>query len=177
MNNLRLLREGRIILAFPYGIAIYKDYPHSVKSFKTILKSNEVIYSIGDIVTQNLLKENVPVRIAIVDYKTQRGIYIRSLFRMHFSKIVKCYNPPGLLTTETLDIVYKAIESSCNGEKILIEVKGEEDLLVLPMLFLCPPNSVIVYGHWKGSLNVLHCSPILKSTARIILRRYFVPET
>ena len=110
------------------------------------------IFAVGDVVTHTLLALNISPKIAIVDYKTKRGKIEFEDVKNFGEKIVKVYNPPGTITPELWRAVRRAIESS---EKVKIEVDGEEDLAVIPVVFFANIGANVIYGMPNTGLVLL----------------------
>ncbi len=146
---MRCLRLGkrRDLFAFPYPIAIWRDPPRSVEILKDVVNDYrlERIYSVGDVVTKNLLTHGlIPTSVA-VDEKTRRGVQVEQL--AIYDKVVRVYNPPGYITEEA----WAAVKEAVRGH-VVIKVEGEEDMLSLAFIKLAPPQSVVVYGHYLGAM-------------------------
>jgi uncharacterized protein (UPF0218 family) len=119
------------------------------KELLNFIKNEKYIVSIGDLVTYTLLKNNVKPLMCIVDYKTKRKTCSKNIIEIiksYGDEKIKVENPPGCITNELWDSIndsYKKISI----KKIIIEVKGEEDLATLPALILAPNRDVtIIYG-------------------------------
>lgn len=146
---MRCLKLGkrRDLFAFPYPIAIWRDPPRSVEVLRDVVNEYHIerVYSVGDVVTKNLLTHGlIPTSVA-VDEKTRRGVQVEQL--AIYDKVVRVYNPPGYITEEA----WAAVEEAVRGH-IVIKVEGEEDMLSLAFIKLAPPRSVVVYGHYLGAM-------------------------
>ena len=106
---------------------------------KNYIKSNLSInlYIVGDIVTKDFLANQFLktfIKLCIIDEKTQRKkIYIET---ENFEEIVELENPQGTIQKESWSLLKNIIESK---KKTLLKItKGEEDLLVLPIVLELP---------------------------------------
>ena len=116
------------------------------KKLLQILKNEEKIVSIGDVVTYTLLKNNFEPVFCIVDYKTQRGICEDRIIKVikSYGKItIKVKNPPGFISDDLCEVIKIVIENIDNGP-FRIEVEGEEDLASLIVLFFAPEDVTII---------------------------------
>jgi len=107
-----------------------------------ILKEKpECIISVGDVVSQNMLKQGIHSQIIIVDNKVMREK--SKPIKTTINKKINVKNPAGTLTPETWLVIEKAL-----GQKqpTQVHVEGEEDLLTLVAVLEAPENSLVVYG-------------------------------
>ncbi|MFW9772338.1 MAG: DUF359 domain-containing protein [Promethearchaeota archaeon] len=93
------------------------------------------IYLVGDIVSNDFIENNFLknyVRVCVVDEKTQRNqIIIKS--QEQFEEIIELKNPKATINKVSFSLFKKIILSK---RKTLVKIiEGEEDLLVLPLIF------------------------------------------
>lgn len=176
-KDLFLNNIGRKVFKIPMGIAIYRQVPDSIKIFEDIknMCNPPIIVSIGDVVTHNLLRYNEKSNLAVIDKKTLRikNYAITEELLESYEEILFCKNPRGIISKNCSLTIRKGIKSCLNDKYVLIIVGGEEDLLVLPSIIFSPNKTFIVYGHWKGSLNVLIVSNFLKKLTLESIRKFF----
>jgi uncharacterized protein (UPF0218 family) len=123
-----------------------------IKEIKVFIKEKFEIklYLVGDIVTQDFLaKEFLKnfIKLCIIDEKTQRN-QIKIESEEFFEEIIEFENPQGGIHKESFNLL-KNITSS--DKKSLLKItKGEEDLLVLPLILSIPLEeqikSLVFYG-------------------------------
>ena len=106
-------------------------------------KPNQII-SVGDVVTLNLIKSQIPIKVMIIDGRAQR----RSAqpIKVKTQKTLYLKNPPGTITSDAWTIVQQAFEQS-KTTKVFVD--GEEDLLTLVAVIRAPANSIVIYGQPK----------------------------
>ncbi|WP_337860894.1 DUF359 domain-containing protein [Ferroplasma sp.] len=135
-------------LKLDHDIAINEKAREYIKSFKyTLCTVDQIknlsyenkIISVGDVTTENLKNAGVNIELQVVDLVTKRD---QKKFE-HISGSVSVLNPPGTISMELIDKIRDFIASGVTGR---IEVKGEEDLAVIPIIFYADKNTVIVYG-------------------------------
>jgi len=141
--NLRIPQDKRYEFAHPLDKLI------SGKREETLLKVEDIIknyiksnlsinfYIVGDIVSKDFLANQFLksfIKLCIIDEKTQRKkIYIET---ENFEEIVELENPQGTIQKESWSLLKNIIESK---KKTLLKItKGEEDLLVLPIVLELP---------------------------------------
>jgi len=113
-----------------------------------ILKKEKYVVSIGDEVTYTILKNNIKPVFCVVDFHTRRGKCSDEIIKEIKSfgkKNVLVNNPPGTLTDELLDAVKYGF-SNLEPGFLRIDVKGEEDLASLAVIFFAPSVVTIIYG-------------------------------
>jgi len=127
----------------PLG-TLFKGTPkETMKELKELIlkEKPECIISVGDVVSQNMLKHGVHPRIIIVDNKVMRELSepIKTIIK----KKISVKNPAGTLTPETWLVLQRALEQE---QPVQVLVEGEEDLLTLVAVLEAPETSLVVYG-------------------------------
>ncbi len=122
------------------------------KAIKAFLKENLniKIYLVGDIVTQDFLAKNFLkkfIKLCIIDEKTQRN-QIKIEAEDFFEEIIEFENPQGGIQSESFNLLNNIVSS--DKITLLKITKGEEDLLVLPLVLSIPlierTKSLVFYG-------------------------------
>lgn len=124
--------------------------------------------SVGDMSTVTLVKKGIPIKLAIVDYKTKREDYSRykRILTKVGKRVIKVVNPSGVITSQLWAAIETAINSSDN---VRIEVDGEEDLATLPCVHFAAPHTKIVYGLPGKGLIIVDVDDIAKKKVETIL--------
>ena len=125
------------------------------------------IICVGDVVTSTLLKLGKEPKIAIVDYRTKRGKYEDERIKKFGENVVKVSNPPGTITPELWKVVRKAIHSK---KKWRIEVEGEEDLAVIPVVHFAPIGAIVIYGMPNTGVVMIKISDEDKKEVKEIIK-------
>ena len=131
---LRLPEEKRHFFKSPFG-TLYQD----IDEILPLLK-DRTVYTVGDVVTQRLLKKNVVPDIAIIDGYSMREPCNRS--PAVYPHCIRVKNPAGMITDELLEGLDSAIENT----PALLYVDGEEDLAVIPLVVAAREGVIILYG-------------------------------
>lgn len=97
------------------------------------------LYAVGDYTCKVLDEMGIRPKINVYDLKTQRG---KETFQGKEGSI-KVKSGQGVVSSDLIGQIKKAID---NPDFIDIQVEGEEDLAVLPIIFYAPINSLVVYG-------------------------------
>lgn len=100
-----------------------------------------LIIAVGDVVSQDMTKNSVPIQVAIVDNKVMREKITPILVKATLTMSVR--NPPGTLTPEAWITMQKALNQK-QPTRVLVD--GEEDLLTLIAVLQAPKNALVVYG-------------------------------
>ncbi len=125
------------------------EVENAVKAFMKA-DLNIKIYLVGDIVTQDFLAKDFLkkfIKLCIIDEKTQRN-QIKIEAEDFFEEIIEFENPQGGIKSESFNLLNGIV----NSDKItLLKItKGEEDLLVLPLVLSIPlserTHSLVFYG-------------------------------
>lgn len=138
-------------------------------------KKNHLIITVGDITTQAFLLNNLPLDLAIFDHRCQRqniskNLHLKLKNKADFYYQVK--NSPGMLSQQTLQTVQKSLPQLKNSFRGVIEVQGEEDLLVLPVVLLAPLKSLIFYGQPNKGLVRVKVTEKVKSKVLELLKKF-----
>jgi len=114
-----------------------------MKKLSEIIKREKPqhIISVGDVVSQNMLKHGIQPDIIIVDNKVMRE-QIKPV-QVTAKQTVNVKNPPGTITPETWKTMRDAVKRKTQT-KVLVD--GEEDLLTLVAVLEAADNSFVVYG-------------------------------
>lgn len=106
--------------------------------FKTKYSEKRII-SVGDVTTEILERNGVKPFLEVVDLKTKRASdgYFK---HRSGSEIIK--NGPGTISHDLFFLVERMLKG--NGGRI--EIEGEEDLAVIPIIFYSDQNTVVAYG-------------------------------
>ena len=158
--NLTLKKECREKLKKPLGKLIKKEL-ELLKELK-----NKEIITVGDKTTQTILGLGLKPKLAIVDYRIERKD-IEFNYR-NFSKKLKAKNKPGQISIESV----KKIEESKKYEDCLLEIDGEEDLLVLPSL-LELEKGIVCYGQPNEGIVVIRINHRTKEKIKNLLEGCF----
>ncbi len=101
------------------------------------------IYLVGDIVTKDFLANDFLksfVKLCIIDEKTQRN-QIKIEIEDFFEEIIEFENPEGGIKKESFTLLDEIVTS--NKRTLFKVIKGEEDLLVLPLVLSIPLNKTV----------------------------------
>ena len=129
------------------------------------ISSESIVITVGDRTTENMIDLGIRPQIQVIDgleKRNQRNIPIDETIRTELT----CKNPSGEITEESIQTIQNAF--SCE-HPVRIIVKGEEDLLVIPVCIFAPENSVVMYGQPNEGLVLVHVTPEIKAKVQKIL--------
>ncbi len=127
-------------------------------------RENKIV-AVGDVTVANLKRSGVPLKLEVVDLKTKRSE--DGTFK-HVEGSVIVNNPPAMLTSELLNAIRIALESS---EPTRIEVEGEEDLAVIPIIYYSDLNTVVVYGVPDKGMACIQVDQDGKDYVKVLMKR------
>jgi uncharacterized protein (UPF0218 family) len=138
--NLRIPQDKRHLFAEPLDILIAGTREETIAQveniFKDYLRSNErmFFYIVGDIVAQDFLSNEFLkkfIKVCIIDERTQRN-HINLDFEEFFEHTIEFQNQEGTINKDCWKIFRETVKSE---KRTLIKITGEEDLLILPLVF------------------------------------------
>ena len=123
---------GELIVDFDQWISV-KDFDLS----KTV--------TVGDAITKSFVKLNLIPRLAIVDLQINRKKAFSDIFELGFDENIKferVKNPAGGISHDLINLVKDVFESDISA----IQIVGEDDLAVIPVVLSAPLSYEIYYG-------------------------------
>ena len=161
---MKLPENLRRQLKIPLGDLI-KEEDVSKEKILSKIGSESIVITVGDKTTENMIRFGIMPQIQVIDgleKRNQRNIPIDETIRTELT----CKNPPGEITEESIQTIQNAF--SCE-HPVRIIVKGEEDLLVIPVCIFAPENSVVMYGQPNEGLVLVHVTPETQAKVQKLL--------
>ena len=153
----------------PLGELIKGEAPLPyLRILEKIRKANYII-TVGDIVTENLLRVGVFPDIAIYDHKTKRRKY-NSKIELD-AVVITVNNPAGTITKTLLVAIKRSVELARKGKRVCIDVCGEEDLAVIPAVLYAPEGTLVIYGQPEEGVVIIEVTTEYKCKCAEILRK------
>jgi len=157
MNKiLRLPEDRKYEFSQPLGKLISGSREETIPKIKKIINDfirknfNIEIYLVGDIVSQDFLKDDFLkrfVRTCVIDEKTQRSKE-KSINDEFFDRLMDLENPKGTINPKSFNLFREILNS--NKKSLIRVILGEEDLLVLPLILEIPlkenVKQLVFYG-------------------------------
>lgn len=169
-STLVLPKSLREELQKPFG-QLFRNVDDWITKNKT---SAQKVVSIGDEVTEALLQRQFGQKVAVVDLFVQRKKRYSTVFDHALvgdEHIISITNPAGQITSS----LFKAAKTALVGEgKYILQIKGEEDLAVLPFVLLSPVGFQIIYGQPQQGIVVIPVTDEWKQRSRELLKRFTI---
>jgi len=128
------------------------------------------VVTVGDASSADLAARGRVPDVAVVDFKTKRVAdrALRAKVEAIGTKVLTAINPPTTLTRAMWRALDEAFKS---GERVRIEVLGEEDLAALAAIELAPENTAVLYGMPGEGVVVVWADARAKARVRDLLAR------
>ncbi len=158
----RLPKEMRAELKEPLG-DVTTEVDH-----ERLSEAGRVV-AVGDMVTYHLLEAAVTPDVAVVDGKTEREQVDEEVVQRWSALPVaaRVENEPGTVSRE----VVEALRAAMDEEASLVEVEGEEDLVVLPAVVLADDGDIVLYGQPGEGMVYVDVDAETRERALDLLRR------
>ncbi|MGQ9625212.1 MAG: GTP-dependent dephospho-CoA kinase family protein [Candidatus Bathycorpusculaceae bacterium] len=162
-----LTPELRRKLKEPIGELIRGSFAETMKAIKGVVEKEKPPYiiSVGDRVSNNLVRNHILPKLMIVDNKVMRKSIQPT--PLAADKLVNVQNPPGTITDEAVTAIQEALK---NNYRTKITVRGEEDLLTLIAILHAKENAFVVYGQPREGVVIVRVTPEKKAEITGILK-------
>lgn len=130
----------------PYGELL----PMNPTKEDILQRSNSAtIVSVGDITTQVCNSLHINQKISVIDSRVQRLKKFYNISEIGFTDnctIIKAQNAPGSLEPSLFNGIQEAFDLLQTSQQVVINVEGEEDLAVMPIILSAPLGFAVLYG-------------------------------
>ena len=159
------LKSGNSYTLSQEVLSEVSHFRHTLCSMNEILNvaGRTRIISVGDVTTANLHAAGLKPFLEVVDLKTKRGREgeFSSVMGSHHVK-----NPAGTLSHDLFMLVADLINKGGR-----IEVDGEEDLAVIPIIYYSDLNTLVVYGIPDTGMACIAVDAEIKSKINELVKR------
>lgn len=133
-----------------------------------LLKADGLLVSVGDKTTERLIGYRVVPDVQIIDGIEGRMPRDRLKFEGRADRIFHAKNPAGVITKEALTALSDALKSLETQPKqaVRVEIEGEEDLLVLPVVAFFPEGTTVTYGQPGEGMVIVEAKGSSRELAR-----------
>jgi len=165
------LPEGlRTRLAKPMG-RLFSAEEVNGQAFASVVTEAPMVITVGDKVTETLGAQGRIPDVQVTDSRENRKE--RTPPAVAYAKKIAVENPPGTITEDAID----GIREAFRGRKpVRVAVKGEEDLLAIPVIALAPVSALVFYGQPGEGIVVVRADAESKSRNRVILAEIGISE-
>ncbi|HKZ94066.1 MAG TPA: GTP-dependent dephospho-CoA kinase family protein [Candidatus Bathyarchaeia archaeon] len=166
-HTLVLKPELRQELKNPLGLLIKGTPEQTMKQLSLLIQREkpEYLISVGDVVSQNMLKTGVQPHLMIVDGKVMREK--TQTIKTQKSRKIKAENPAGTITAQSWLVVKEALRQK---QPTQIMIDGEEDLLTLVAVLMAPQGSYVVYGQPHEGIVAVKVDETAKHKVNLIIK-------
>jgi GTP-dependent dephospho-CoA kinase len=121
------------------------------------LFSESLTVSVGDRTTERLLEMGFAPNLEIVDGVERRVKRESPEWKGDPENLLKAENPAGSISSDSLQKLSDCLSvlKASKSKAMRLEIAGEEDLLVLPVLAFFPQNTTVLYGQPLEGLVVV----------------------
>lgn len=158
LNDAELLKR-------PFGTLVAeKDVTR--KKISSMLKGTKNVIAVGDATTERLISFGITPDISVIDRIERRSK--RDHHIHYYAKELSCINPAGTISKEAVDVLKSALEML---PPVRVIVRGEEDLLALPLFNMAPRGSAVLYGQPLEGLVVVKITEEKQKQAKDLIDR------
>lgn len=134
------------------------------------------IITVGDITTQACLQQQIKIDLAVVDYRSERQPLTPNFHQMLKNKadwLQIINNQPGTISLNASKLIMNFLPLMALKNKTgFMQVNGEEDLLVLPIILLAPLNTIVLYGQPNQGIILTLVTENLKEKVVKLLSKF-----
>lgn len=170
-KTLQLPDEQRSKLTDPFGELIDK-LQLWVTSQQIVSKK---LITVGDVITKSCNELHLAQKVSVIDFLTQRQRVFTNILELGFTGNEKEFlitNQPSHIMPEAFRVARQIFSPFQIQERIIVQVSGEEDLVVLPFLLAAPLGFIILYGQPKQGVVKIVVSEESKEKAYTIVDKF-----
>jgi GTP-dependent dephospho-CoA kinase len=178
MNQAGMLVGQEIlqVLKKPLGDIIRYDQIERSKILNPSTPSQKLI-TVGDTTTVKLLSLGIIPDLSVTDGLERRQISTTSIeslnsmiYALSGSEVVQlaCRNEAGSISSEAVSTLRRAL--ACHSP-VILRVRGEEDLITLPLIAYAPIGSRILYGQPAEGIVDVRVNKKTRQKAKRLMRR------
>ena len=151
-------------LKIPLGLLLLEKDADK-KNIQKYLSKESYIITVGDRTTEKMINFGLVPSLQIIDGQEKR---VMSNIHKNFDAVtnLSCDNPAAEITTQSIETIREAFISK---PPVRIMVRGEEDLLVIPVCIYAPENSVVMYGQPNEGLVIVNITPEIRNKTQRLM--------
>jgi uncharacterized protein (UPF0218 family) len=153
----------KYILKRPFGTLVPEKDITKQKILSMIEGVNRII-TVGDATTERLISFGITPDIAVIDGLERRLRRDHSV--NYHAKEILCTNPAGTISKEAVHVLQIALQTP---PPTIVKVKGEEDMLALPLFMLAPKGSAVLYGQPLEGVVVVYITEEKQNQAKDLI--------
>lgn len=160
-SGIQLGEVVREKLKKPFGI---------LTKVEDLMIATQPIITVGDVTTQRVLATGNRPHLSIIDLKVQRKMLYKKISDLGFDekeKSVRVVNPPGEISRDLIVEIQKVLQKGTSTK--VIQVEGEEDLAVIPVVLLSSLGTKVLYGQPnEGLVDIIVDEAIKQKLAKLL---------
>ncbi len=150
-------------LKIPLGLLLPESQADKTNIQKH-LSNNSYIITVGDRTTEKMIEFDLIPSLQIIDNLEKRKK--RDPPKLANAIELTVCNPPAEITSNSVDVIKKAFAMKT---PVRLTVRGEEDLLVLPVCIHAPENAIVLYGQPNEGLVIVKITPEIRNKVQSLL--------
>ena len=166
-KNLKLTEDLRNEFKKPFG-ELFKDVQNSFKN------KNYLVITVGDITTKMFNEKSLGQNLSVIDFKVARKNKFSNILELGFAgdeKVFNVDNPAGHITSNLFKKITEIFKVGI-GSKVILQISGEEDLAVLPLVLASPLNAIIYYGQPGEGIVKIEVSEKIKKIVYGLVNKF-----
>lgn len=173
-KNLKLTPDLRKQFQKPFG-ELFTDID------KALISKNKksLVITVGDITTKIFNDKSLGQNVSVIDFKVAREKKFSNISELGFTgdeEILKVDNPAGYISSD-LFIKLAEIFRSERKRKTVLQINGEEDLVVLSIILLAPLGTAVFYGQPDKGIVKVEVSEESKDRAYELISKFEVLDS
>ena len=152
-----------------------KPFGELLKDAKGLFRNtNNLVITVGDVTTKIFNEKSLGQNISVIDFKVAREKKFSNIKELGFAgseNIFHADNPAGYITSSLFRVLLEIFKSDIKS-KIILQINGEEDLAVLPLILIAPLGTVIFYGQPNKGIVRIAVSEETKDKAYELVNKF-----
>jgi|SRR5579872_2227127 len=156
-------------LKSPVGRVVL-DTDVSRELINPFFQGERLTVTVGDRTTERLQELGFSPDLEVVDSLEKRKTRkVPPLSEFEHRRVLLATNPPGEISADSLEKISACLDLLSDGHnKLRLEVRGEEDLLALPVIAFFPKDTVTFYGQPNVGLVIVNSPESREKSLKIL---------
>ena len=164
----------RELLHKPFGTLFYDDIPQEY------VQNPATLVTVGDVTTKRIHDMGIQQKLSVIDFSVERKKTFTSIDELGFTGeelSITLDNPAGHLQSKTWQTLADVLKKISAKQNCIVEVAGEEDLLVIPLVILLPIGFTILYGQPGEGVVAVEVTHQLQEQIRTLVAQLMSSNT
>jgi uncharacterized protein (UPF0218 family) len=149
----------------PFG-ELVPDRDVTEKRIRKLISGSKKIVTVGDATTERLVSFGILPDIAVIDFRERRSLTER---RFNYpAKEFHCSNPSGTISSNAVEVLSMVAKRRSRSRVV---VDGEEDMLALPLFYILPIGSIVLYGQPLEGMVVVRITSSKQDESKALMDR------